>query len=128
MSQVENSQMRPAESGGKRVLFPSCTVSDSLVEPLAEAARNATSGDAATSSPACSDVDQFRPYQQWGEVICPGAKSIRRGAGRGYPNMIGRTVTVRPLNENAKENLDDLLRGFSDEKPRGKRNENESTH
>ncbi len=70
-------------------LFTPCTVTDSLIEAVAEAARNATSGDVVLLSPACSSWDQFRNHQHRGEVFCQALKSICRGARSGTPNIHG---------------------------------------
>jgi len=68
-------------------LFTSCTVLDSLVEAVSEAAKRAASGDVVLLSPACSSFDQFRNYQERGESFCRIVKSISRGANSGDPNM-----------------------------------------
>ena len=59
-------------------VFTPCTVADSLLEAVAEAAKNATSGDVVLLSPACSSWDQFRNHQHRGEVFCQAVKSIGR--------------------------------------------------
>ncbi len=51
-------------------LFTSCTVAGSLLEAVAEAAKNATSGDVVLLAPACSSWDQFQNHQHRGEVFC----------------------------------------------------------
>jgi UDP-N-acetylmuramoylalanine--D-glutamate ligase len=71
-------------------LFTPCTVIDSLVEAVHEAARNAASGDVVLLSPACSSFDQFRNYQNRGETFCEAVKSISRGAPSENPNIAGR--------------------------------------
>ncbi len=68
-------------------LFTPCTVSDSLVEAVLEAAKNASSGDVVLLSPACSSPDQFRDYAGVGELFCGTVKSIDRGARTGTPNI-----------------------------------------
>ena len=68
-------------------LFTSCTVFDSLVEAVSEAASRAASGDVVLLSPACSSFDQFRNYQERGESFCRTVKSISRGADDRNPNM-----------------------------------------
>ncbi len=60
-------------------LFTPCTVLNSLVEAVAEAAKCAASGDVVLLSPACSSLDQFRNYQERGEIFCRTVKSIDRG-------------------------------------------------
>jgi UDP-N-acetylmuramoylalanine--D-glutamate ligase len=74
-------------------IFIPCTVAGSLLEAVAEAARNATSGDVVLLSPACSSWDQFRNHQHRGEVFCQAVKSIGRGVRGDPPNIHGRTVT-----------------------------------
>lgn len=50
-------------------LFTPCTLADSLLEAVAEAARQAVPGDVILLSPACSSFDQFQNYQHRGEVF-----------------------------------------------------------
>jgi UDP-N-acetylmuramoylalanine--D-glutamate ligase len=70
-------------------LFTPCMLASSLLEAVAEAARNATSGDVILLSPACSGLDQFRNYQHRGEVFCEAVKSIGRGLVASSPYMHG---------------------------------------
>lgn len=49
-------------------LFTPCTLKDSLIEAVKEAAASAVSGDVVLLSPACSSFDQFQNYQQRGDV------------------------------------------------------------
>jgi len=70
-------------------LFTACTVSDSLVEAVTEAARHAVSGDVVLLSPACSSFDQFRNYQERGEIFCRAVKSIGGGVHSRTPNING---------------------------------------
>jgi len=74
-------------------VFTACTMVDSLVEAVAEAARIATSGDVVLLSPACAGWDQFRNHQHRGEVFCQAVKSIGRGVRGGTPNM-GRKMQI----------------------------------
>jgi UDP-N-acetylmuramoylalanine--D-glutamate ligase len=60
-------------------LFTPCTLADSLLEAVTEAAKNATPGDVILLSPACSSFDQFQNYQQRGEKFYAAVKSISRG-------------------------------------------------
>jgi UDP-N-acetylmuramoylalanine--D-glutamate ligase len=76
-------------------VFTPCTVADSLLEAVAEAAKNATSGDVVLLSPACSSWDQFRNHQHRGEVFCQAVKSIGRGVHGGTPNIDGKTVAAQ---------------------------------
>jgi UDP-N-acetylmuramoylalanine--D-glutamate ligase len=50
-------------------LFTPCTLCDSLIEAVSEAARNAVTGDVVLLSPACSSFDQFQNYQHRGNVF-----------------------------------------------------------
>ena len=50
-------------------LFTPCTLCDSLIEAVSEAARNAVAGDVVLLSPACSSFDQFQNYQHRGDVF-----------------------------------------------------------
>jgi UDP-N-acetylmuramoylalanine--D-glutamate ligase len=70
-------------------LFTPCMLATSLLEAVAEAARNATSGDVVLLSPACSGLDQFRNYQHRGQVFCEAVKSIGRGLMGVSPYMHG---------------------------------------
>lgn len=74
--------------------FTSCTVAGSLLEAVAEAAKNATSGDVILLSPACSSWDQFRNHKHRAEVFCQAVKSIGRGVRGDTPNIDGKAVTV----------------------------------
>jgi UDP-N-acetylmuramoylalanine--D-glutamate ligase len=76
-------------------LFTPCTVAGSLLEAVAEAAKNATSGDVVLLAPACSSRDQFRNHQHRGEVFRQAVKSTGRGVGGGAPNLDGKTVTAQ---------------------------------
>lgn len=72
-------------------LFTPCQSSGSLLEAVAEAARNAVAGDVVLFSPACPGWDQFRDYQHRGEIFCLAVKSIGGGAPAGTPNINGKT-------------------------------------
>jgi UDP-N-acetylmuramoylalanine--D-glutamate ligase len=50
-------------------LFTPCTLKDSLIEAVQEAATSAVSGDVVLLSPACSSFDQFENYQHRGDVF-----------------------------------------------------------
>lgn len=69
-------------------LFTPCTVSESLLEAVAEAAKSASPGDVILLSPACSSFDQFRDYKERGEVFCQAVKSISGGVAGAHPNMM----------------------------------------
>jgi UDP-N-acetylmuramoylalanine--D-glutamate ligase len=64
-------------------LFTPCTLAHSLVEAVAEAARNAVAGDIVLLSPACSSFDQFQNYQHRGEVFCQAVRELELKATRG---------------------------------------------
>ena len=88
-------------TGGERIhaamsLFTPCTAAGSLLEALAEAAKNATSGDVVLLAPAYSSWDQFQNHQHRGEVICQAVESIGWGVRGGTPNIDGKTVTAQP--------------------------------
>ena len=70
-------------------LFTPCKRVASLLEAVAEAASNATSGDVVLLSPACSGLDQFRNYQHRGQIFCDAVKSIGRGQLAPRPHMSG---------------------------------------
>jgi UDP-N-acetylmuramoylalanine--D-glutamate ligase len=73
-------------------LFTPCMLAASLLEAVAEAARNATPGDVILLSPACSGLDQFRNHQHRGQVFCEAVKSIGRGELASSPYMHGVPV------------------------------------
>jgi UDP-N-acetylmuramoylalanine--D-glutamate ligase len=75
-------------------LFIPCTVSDSLINAITEAAGQAASGDVVLLSPACSSFDQFRDYQERGESFCQMVISISRGGSEGNPNMNGKKLAA----------------------------------
>ena len=62
-------------------LFTPCTLADSLVEAVAEAARNAVPGDVVLLSPACSSFDQFQNYQHRGDVFRQTVEKLAGSAG-----------------------------------------------
>ena len=62
-------------------LFTPCTLADSLVEAVAEAARNAVPGDVVLLSPGCSSFDQFQNYQQRGDVFRQAVEKLAGPAG-----------------------------------------------
>ena len=84
-------------------LFTPCTVVNSLLEALAEAARHAAPGDVVLLSPACSSFDQFRNYQHRGEVfrnaVIQRVRGTGRGRGRGHhnPNDAGNQAALIEL-------------------------------
>lgn len=73
-------------------LFTPCQLAASLLEAVAEAARNATSGDVVLLSPACSGLDQFRNHQHRGQSFCEAVKSIGRGEPAPTPYINGLAV------------------------------------
>ncbi|HVV70375.1 MAG TPA: UDP-N-acetylmuramoyl-L-alanine--D-glutamate ligase, partial [Verrucomicrobiae bacterium] len=77
-------------------LFTPCTTAASLLEAVQLAAKDAASGDVVLLSPACSSFDQFRDYQQRGEVFCQAVESIRRGEPIANPNIHGNNQAGLP--------------------------------
>jgi UDP-N-acetylmuramoylalanine--D-glutamate ligase len=71
-------------------LFTPCMVVNSLLEAITEAVKSAASGDVVLLSPACSSFDQYRDYQERGEIFCQLVKSIGRGMQSSDPNINGR--------------------------------------
>lgn len=59
-------------------LFTPCTVSDSLLQAVFGAAERAEPGDVVLLSPACSSFDQFKNYQERGEVFRHAVESCVR--------------------------------------------------
>jgi len=74
--------------------FPSCALTDSLLEAVTEAAKSAAVGDVILLSPVCSNFDQFQNYQQSGEKLCRSVKSISRGRHGANPHMNGETAAT----------------------------------
>jgi UDP-N-acetylmuramoylalanine--D-glutamate ligase len=74
-------------------LFTPCTLADSLLEAITEAAKKASPGDVILFSPACSSFDQSQNDQQNGERFCGIVKSISRGGPEADPN-ISRKITI----------------------------------
>ncbi len=72
-------------------LFTPCTLADSLLEAVSEAARRAAAGDVVLLSPACSSFDQFRNYQHRGEVFRQAVLDLRKAA----DSAGGRTAPAR---------------------------------
>ncbi len=66
-------------------LFTPCTLADTLVEAVQEAARGAVAGDVVLLSPACSSFDQFRNYQHRGDVFRQAVVNLQRAAGQPVP-------------------------------------------
>jgi UDP-N-acetylmuramoylalanine--D-glutamate ligase len=61
-------------------LFTPCTLVDSLLEAVNEAARGAVAGEVVLLSPACSSLDQFDNYQHRGTVFRGAVKELARMA------------------------------------------------
>jgi UDP-N-acetylmuramoylalanine--D-glutamate ligase len=81
-------------------LFTSCAPVDSLLQAVAEAAKNAVSGDVVLLSPACSSFDQFQNYERRGEKFREAVERFARSvqpsneAGQaGIPGSIGMSAT-----------------------------------
>ena len=70
-------------------LFTPCTLSQSLLEAVVEAARQAVPGDVVLLSPACSSFDQFRNYEHRGEVF---RQAVQELAARQVPGPGGTEV------------------------------------
>jgi UDP-N-acetylmuramoylalanine--D-glutamate ligase len=66
-------------------LFTPCTLADSLLEAVAEAARCAAPGDVVLLSPACSSFDQFRNYQHRGDVFREAVSRLQEQAAGSPP-------------------------------------------
>lgn len=58
-------------------LFTPCTLVDSLLEAVAQAARHAVADDVVLLSPACSSFDQFQNYQHRGDVFRQAVNGLR---------------------------------------------------
>jgi hypothetical protein len=76
--------------------FTPCTLGRSLLEAVSDTGFFDVSGDKFLPLPACSIFDEFRDYQQFGDVHCHRAKSISWGSRTGTPNrMVGKRITER---------------------------------
>ena len=64
-------------------LFTPCSLVDSLLEAVNEAARIAAPGDVVLLSPACSSFDLFRDYRHRGEVFRQAVEQLRRTSNGG---------------------------------------------
>jgi UDP-N-acetylmuramoylalanine--D-glutamate ligase len=71
-------------------LFTPCTLADSLVEAVTEAAHNAVAGDVVLLSPACSSFDQFQNYQHRGEVFRQAVRHLQKPAESEIPDRANR--------------------------------------
>ena len=58
-------------------LFTPCTVVNTLVEAVTEAAKSASPGDVVLLSPACSSFDQFQNYQHRGDVFRQAVQNLQ---------------------------------------------------
>ncbi len=76
-------------------LFVPCATASSVLEAVAQAAENAASGDVVLYSPAGSVLEDFRDYQNFGEIFCRAVKSIGRGVHNAYPNIHGGIARAR---------------------------------
>ena len=75
-------------------LFTPCTLVDTLVEAVSEAARNAVAGDVVLLSPACSSFDQFRNYQHRGEVFREAVLGLQSAPCAGSPGATSAAKTI----------------------------------
>ena len=64
-------------------LFTPCTVVETLLEAVTNAAQSAVAGDVILLSPACSSLDMFRSYQHRGEIFRAAVQTV---AGAATPN------------------------------------------
>ncbi|MEW6306224.1 MAG: UDP-N-acetylmuramoyl-L-alanine--D-glutamate ligase [Verrucomicrobiota bacterium] len=80
-------------------LFTPCTLVDSLLEAVTEAASKAVSGDIVLLSPACSSFDMFQNYQHRGDVFRQAVEHLRRtmnGGAEKSPTISGGGVVEPP--------------------------------
>jgi UDP-N-acetylmuramoylalanine--D-glutamate ligase len=85
-------------------LFTPCTLADSLLEAVNDAARNAAPGDVVLLSPACSSFDLFRDYRHRGEVFRQAVEQLQRtsngGVAAGAPTNGGvRKSNLEPVSQ-----------------------------
>jgi UDP-N-acetylmuramoylalanine--D-glutamate ligase len=77
-------------------LFTPCTLADSLLEAVAQAARNAVAGDVVLLSPACSSFDQFQNYQHRGDVFRQAVEKLHPSGGQA-PRLHENVVASKAL-------------------------------
>ena len=77
-------------------LFTPCTLMDSLLEAVKDAAHNAVAGDVVLLSPACSSFDQFENYQQRGEVFRQAVNNLEQTMTSGRAARTGLESTPAP--------------------------------
>jgi UDP-N-acetylmuramoylalanine--D-glutamate ligase len=63
-------------------LFTPCTLVETLLEAVSNAAKSAAAGDVILLSPACSSFDMFRSYQHRGESFRAAVQKVLSGAGQ----------------------------------------------
>ena len=68
-------------------LFTPCTLQDSLLEAVRNAAENAETGDVVLLSPACSSFDMFQNYQHRGEVFRQAVEQWKETAGDAHSTI-----------------------------------------
>lgn len=68
-------------------LFTPCTLQDSLLEAVRNAAENAETGDVVLLSPACSSFDMFQNYQHRGEVFKQAVEQWKETAGHDHSTI-----------------------------------------
>jgi hypothetical protein len=93
-------------------LFTPCTVSDSLLEAVTEAANSATAGDVVLHSLARSSPDQFQYHRQRAKRLCQTVKSISGGRPVADPHMNGGKSGMSKHNLNHPAVRPFSLRGF----------------
>jgi hypothetical protein len=99
-------------SGAAGSFFTPCTLYDSLLEAVTEAAKDATAGEAVSHSLACSSFDQFQNHQQREERFCQAMKSISGGRPDANPYMNGRKSDILNHHPNSGRTCAFSLRGF----------------
>jgi hypothetical protein len=95
-----------------RGIFTPCTLTDSLLEAVTEAARNATAGGAASGSPAWWSFEWFQNYRHCSEGILPARKSISGGGRMPNPHMSGKDAGDLRLFRISRRKPTFSLRGF----------------
>jgi UDP-N-acetylmuramoylalanine--D-glutamate ligase len=78
-------------------LFTPCTLSETLEQAVSAAAENAVPADVVLLSPACSSFDQFRNYQDRGEVFKQQVKRLKETTSCGCGNQHHKIKTMTQI-------------------------------
>lgn len=86
-------------------LFTPCSVVDSLLEAVLEAAKSAKAGDIVLLSPGCSSFDMFQNYQHRGNVFRQAVEQVKNAQTRGVALFDSESVRNRTAPAHAKHEV-----------------------